>query len=75
MGPRFDMRFDIYGRFSVEVVREGDSWTVYRLGDGKRRREHDLVVPSSLTADEIATYLDDLLHVWAHPGGAIRRLD
>ncbi len=69
------MRFDIYGRFSVEVVREGDTWTVYRLGDGKRRREHELVVPPSLAADEIATYLDDLLHELAQPGCGIRRLD
>ena len=69
------MHFDIYGRFSVEVIREDGAWIVYRLGDGKRRREHELVIPSSLAADEIATYLDDLLHEGAHPGGAIRRLD
>ena len=69
------MRFDIYGRFRVEVIREEGAWIVYRLGDGKRRREHELVIPSSLAADEIATYLDDLLHERAHIGATVRRLD
>jgi hypothetical protein len=54
---------------------ETDSWVVYRLGEGKRRRDPELVIPSHLTADEIGTYLDDLFHEWAFPGAEIRRLD
>jgi hypothetical protein len=69
------MRFDIYGRYRLDVVRETDSWVVYRLGEGKRRRDPELVIPSHLTADEIGTYLDDLFHEWAFPGAEIRRLD
>ncbi len=30
------MKFDIDGRFQVEVRRERDGWTLYRLEQGKR---------------------------------------
>jgi hypothetical protein len=56
------MRFNIYGRFQLEVRRENDSWEVYRLEPGKRVKVNDLVIPSSLSSDEIATYLDDIFH-------------
>jgi hypothetical protein len=56
------MRFNIYGRFQLEVRRENDSWEVYRLEPGKRVKVNDLVIPSSLNSDEIATYLDDIFH-------------
>jgi hypothetical protein len=69
------VRFDIYGIYRLEVVREDGSWAVYYLGDGKRRIAHDLVVPSSIQADEVQTYLDDILHELARPGNTIRRLD
>ena len=68
------MRFDIYGRFQLEVVREGECWVAYRLDDGKRRVMPDLVVPSDLSAEEVETYLDDMLHEWAKPGTVIRRI-
>ncbi len=69
------MKFDIYGRYRLEVIREGGSWVVYRLDNGKRRKESNLVVPSSTRAADIATYLDDVLHELAYPGATIRRLD
>ncbi|MGI9508529.1 MAG: DUF7661 family protein [Geminicoccaceae bacterium] len=68
------MRFDIYGRFQLEVVRDGDRWSAYRLDNGKRRSMPDLIVPSGLHADDVGTYLDDMLHEWAKPGKAIRRI-
>ena len=47
---------DIYGRFQVEVLREHEPWTVYRLDPGKRRRLDD---GYSLTVDpeRIAAFL------------------
>src|SRR5690242_15463294 len=59
---RVAMKFDVYGRFQLEVVREGGEWVVYELGLGKRVRSSGLIIPSSIAADEVATFLDDLLH-------------
>ena len=30
------MKFDVYGRLQIEVVRDGESWTAYQLEPGKR---------------------------------------
>ena len=69
------MRFDAYGRYRLEVVRKDESWVVYHLGEGKRRIARDIVIPPSMRAEEVQTYLDDLLHEFASPGKMIRRLD
>ena len=66
------MKFDVYGRFQLEVAREGNIWVVYRLVPGKRIRAADLVIPSEIPPHEIATYLDDLLHEGAAPGESVR---
>ena len=59
------MKFNIYGRFQVDVRRESEAWIVYRAELGKRTRLHDVIVPPDLAADEIATYLDDVFHEYA----------
>jgi hypothetical protein len=68
------MKFDIYGRFQLEVVREDDSWAVYRLAPGKRIRAGDLIIPPEVQPNEVATYLDDLFHESAVPGKSVRLL-
>jgi hypothetical protein len=55
------MKIDAYGRL-LEVTHENGQWVVYSLGEGKRRREVDLVIPAHLTTAEIVGYLEDLLH-------------
>ncbi|MCC6072080.1 hypothetical protein ACFSQU_21325 [Massilia sp. GCM10020059] len=62
------MKFDIYGRFQLEVRRENDAWEVYHLEPGKRAKVSELVIPPELDADEIATYLDDIFHELAGLG-------
>ncbi len=69
------MRFDIYGRYQLEVVREDERWVMYTLDYGKRCVDSDCVRPGSLRPDELATYLDDMLHELARPGDVIRRID
>ena len=69
------MRFDIYGRYQLEVVRENERWIMYRLDHGKRCVTSDFVIPASLRPDELATYLDDMLHELARPGDIIGRID
>jgi len=69
------MRFDVYGRYKLEIVRDGARWAMFRLDQGRKRPFTDFVVPESLGPDDIATYLDDMLHEWAKPGDTIRRID
>jgi hypothetical protein len=62
------MKFNIYGRFQVDVRREGESWLVFRSDPGKRTRLNDVVIPPDLAAQELATYLDDIFHEFARLG-------
>jgi hypothetical protein len=66
------MKFDVYGRFRLEVVRDGDGWVAYRLDPGKRTKLNDLIIPPSVEAGEIAVYLDDIYHEAAKPGDIVR---
>jgi hypothetical protein len=56
------MKFDIYGRFQLRVLRQGNVWMVYRLEPGKNLPVPDVVIPPELEANEIGTFLDDLFH-------------
>ena len=67
------MKFDVYGRFQVEVLREKGRWVVYRLGSGRRTR-FDVMIPASVAASEVGTYLDDLLHELSGPNQRVRQL-
>ena len=59
--------FDVFGR-KLRVERQGDRWIPYFVeGEGKRRPASDIVISSDIDIDDIATYLDDLLHEWATP--------
>ena len=68
------MKLDVYGRFQLEVQREGDRWVAYKLELGRRVMWRDLVIPSNFEASEIATYLDDLWHEGAKPGQTVREI-
>jgi hypothetical protein len=69
------VKLDVYGRFKLEVVREQSQWVAYKLEVGRRIRWSELVIPSTLDASEIATYLDDLFHEMAGPGQYVRVLN
>jgi hypothetical protein len=69
------MKFDVYGRFVVEVIRRGEDWEVYRIEQGKRVRMREAAIPSEMSADQIPYFLDDLWHESASPGKTIRGLD
>ena len=66
------MKVNVYGRFTLDVVREGKQWAVYRLEPGKRIKVRDFVVPSSLREAEIGTFLDDIYHELAKPGQTVQ---
>jgi len=65
------MRFDIYRRFQVEIVRAGDAWTAYRPGAGTRMPLDELVIPAHLAPADLVTYLDDVYHEYAGVGDEI----
>ena len=66
------VRFNVYGRFKLEVVREGNQWAVYRLELGKRIKVREFAIPSSLREAEIGTLLDDIYHELAKPGQTVQ---
>jgi GNAT superfamily N-acetyltransferase len=65
------MKFNIYGRFQVDVQRVGGAWEVYRLDFGKRVPMEEIVIPPTLEEDEIAIYLDDIFHELAGFGQSV----
>jgi hypothetical protein len=65
------MKFNIYGRFQVEVRREKESWIVYRAEMGKRAKLNDIVIPPELEKNDIVGYLDDLFHEFAGVGQCV----
>ncbi|NHC12972.1 DUF7661 family protein [Motilibacter deserti] len=68
------LRFDVYGRLRLEVVRDGGQWRVYRLGDGVRRPDPDVVIPPEVTADRVADVLEVEFHELGEPGREVRRI-
>ena len=73
MGERLE--FDIYGRFTLMLVREAGGWRAYRKGEGRSRPESGLVIPSELRAGELLTFLDDWYHEYAAPGRELRQVN
>ena len=69
------MKFDIYGRFQIEVRRENNAWEAYQITPGKRAKVDELVIPADLEADELATFLDDIYHEMAGLGQNVKRID
>jgi hypothetical protein len=47
------------------VRRDGSRWRAYRLGEGKRRELHDLVIPDDLPEPELERFLADVCHEMA----------
>ncbi len=69
------LRFNVYGRFLIELRREGGVWMAYRVdGEGRRRRDNSTVLPPDLPEWKIASYLDDIFHEWARPGDVVTRV-
>ena len=68
------MRFDVFGRELI-VERSNDGWAVFYSGEGKRLPANNIIIPSSITEEEIAGYLEDLFHEAATPShNDVRRL-
>ncbi len=69
------MKFNVYDIFVLEITQENGRWTAFRVGEGTRIPDYDLIVPQDLDESELTTFLDDMFHELARPGKDIKRLD
>ncbi len=61
------MKLSIFGKKTIEVIKEESNWIIYELSEGKRARSNDVVIPSEYAEDEVITFLGDLFHEAATP--------
>jgi hypothetical protein len=62
------MRFNVFGKKAIEVVRNSGEWQVFYLGnEGKKRKAEDVIIPASISESEIEDYISDLFHELATP--------
>jgi hypothetical protein len=66
------MKFNVHGRFQIEVTRERENWIVYRIGNGMRIPDRDIAIPASIEPNEILIFLDDIFHELAGPTTAVQ---
>lgn len=69
------MRFSVYEKFVLAIVRVDGRWKAFRVREGRRVPDSDLVIPPDLDESEVITFLDDMFHEMARPGKVIKRLD
>jgi hypothetical protein len=65
------MKFDVYGRFRLEVQRERTLGSSIGFPSANALA-NDLIIPSTLEANEIATFLDDIFHELSGPGQSVK---
>jgi hypothetical protein len=69
------MRVNAFG-IILEVIKENGQWVIYILGEGKKRRSYDFVIPSEFDEDGALLFLNDLLHERATPDNPeIKKID
>ena len=66
VGLTGSVKLDVFGKHML-VVRSAGTWQTYLVGPEGKRSLVDVVVPDSLTEDELAQYFDDLYHEAATP--------
>ena len=69
-----NMKFDIYGKFQLQIEWEQGQWQIYKLGNGYRIPVHDIVIPSTVSPEDLTSFLDDILHEAATPGTKVREI-
>ena len=62
------MRFDIFGKKQLEVVRRSGRWVAFYVGNnGLKRMATDICIPDALSESELEGYIADVFHEWATP--------
>ncbi len=60
------VKLDVFGQHLLVERCEG-AWRTYQLGSDGKRSLVDVVVPESVTENELAQYFEDLYHEGATP--------
>ncbi|WP_119394907.1 DUF7661 family protein [Salinibius halmophilus] len=69
------MKFDIYGKKVLQVIRKNGEWLAFYSGDGIKRKTDDIYIPASIAENELEEYIGDVFHEWAtHDNHSIVRL-
>lgn len=68
------MKFDIYGKFQLQIEPEGGKWQVYKIENGLRIPVQNLIIPSEVSPEDLPTFLDDVFHEAATPGKKVREI-
>ena len=70
------MKFSVFGKKIIEIVRKNNEWQAFYLGnEGKKRKAEDIVIPSSVRETEMEDHIADLFHELATPSNnEIKRL-
>jgi hypothetical protein len=68
------MRFDVFGKFQIELARRDGKWIVSRFGQGMGS-PLDLAIPPEYDMARALRFLEDLWHESAGPGREIRRIE
>lgn len=68
------MKFDIYGKFQLQIQREDNKWRAYKIGNGLRVPVHNLIIPPEVPPEELAAFLDDFYHEAATPGTEVSEI-
>jgi hypothetical protein len=69
------MKYNIYNHFVIEIIRKNGFWKAFRLGEGIKIPENNLIIPPELDEADLITFLDDMFHEFSRPGKLIERLD
>jgi hypothetical protein len=69
------LKFNLYNRFRLEIIRRDGGWVAYRIGEGLKLPCDNLSIPSDLEASQLITFLDDIYHELARPGASIEELE
>jgi hypothetical protein len=70
-----NMKFSIYDRFVVEIIRKEKRWIAFRIGEGVKVPERNLIVPQDLEESELITFIEDMFHEYAQPDKSIEILE
>ena len=62
------LRFDVYGQFFIDMVRESGWWKAYRLGVDGKRLDTGIVISGDIPKDALADWLDVYFHELSRPG-------
>ena len=69
------MKFNIYDRFVLEIIRKEKRWIAFRIGEGVKMPESNLIVPQDLEESDLIIFVEDIFHELAQPGKSIEILD